>query len=81
MDTSRFLKIKSLSDVKYEKAKLRYELAALEARMDENLTSIRSVASFASLFSRVGFGFDMAQTAFSRIRWLLDKISIWKKKK
>jgi hypothetical protein len=84
MDTQRFLKIKSLSDLRYEKARLRYEIAALEARLDENLTTLRSVASYASIFSSVGFGFEMVSNAYHRVRWLIDKISSWtggKKKK
>jgi hypothetical protein len=81
MDTQRFLKIKSLSDLKYEKARLRYEILALEARLDENITTLRSVASFASLFSRVGFGFDLMQNAYYRVKWLFSKISSWTGKK
>jgi hypothetical protein len=81
MDTQRFHNIKSLNDLRYEKARLRYEIAALEARLDENLTTLRSVASFASIFSSVGFGFEMVQNAWHRISWVIEKITSWRKKK
>jgi hypothetical protein len=81
MDTRRFNNIKTLNDIKLEKARLRYELLVIENRLNENIQSLKNLASVTSAFSRIGYGFQMAQNAYGRIHTLVSKFRSWRKKK
>jgi hypothetical protein len=81
MDSRRFTKIKTLNDIKLEKARLRYELLTIENRLTENLQSIESMASVSSVFSRISYGFEVANNVYQRISDLIAKFRSWRKKK
>jgi len=81
MDDRRFTKIKTLNDIKLEKARLRYDLLTLENKLTENLKSFESMASVSSFFSRIGYGFEIASTIYQRISDLISRFRSWRKKK
>ncbi len=81
MDTSRFSKIKTLHDIKLEKAKLRYELLVAENRLMENFQAIEDMATFSSVFSRIAYGFEIAQNVYARVMDISDRFSSWRRKR
>jgi hypothetical protein len=81
MDTRRFNKIKTLSDIKLEKARLRYELLILETELNENLSLLRSISTYTSIFARVGYGYTIGKKIYQVIHSLFSKVVSWRKKK
>ena len=74
-------KIKTLHDIKLEKAKLRYELLVAENRLMENFQAIEDMATFSSVFSRIAYGFEIAQKVYSRIMDVSSRFSSWRRKR
>ncbi|TVQ08362.1 MAG: hypothetical protein EA361_16685 [Bacteroidetes bacterium] len=81
MDTRRFNKLSSFNDIKLEKERLRYEMLLAENRLMENFHSIENLFTIPSLFSRITYGFEVAQNVYKRIRDLTERFSSWRKKK
>jgi hypothetical protein len=81
MDTRRFNNIKTLTDIKHEKARLRYELLVIETELNESLSSFKSISTYTSVFARVGYGFTIGKKIYSIIHGLVSKIISWRKKK
>ncbi len=67
MDSHRFHKIKSLSDIKLEKERLRYEQLLAENKLAENIQSVKQMASITSLFGSITSGFEFAHDIFRKI--------------
>lgn len=81
MDKRRFGKLRTLNDIKLEKERLRYEMLIAENRLMENFHSVDKLITLPSVFSRIAYGFEVAQTVYYRFRDVIDKFSSWKKKK
>lgn len=81
MDTQRFSKIRTLKDIKLEKARLRLETFALETSLNENLRAIRSVGSIPGFFSRMSYGFELGQRIYQKIYDWIILFKSWRKKK
>ncbi len=81
MDSNRFNKIKTLNDLKLEKARLRYEVLVAEGRMMENFQSIESLFTLPSILSRIKFGFEVAYNVYEKIRDFSGHFGFWRKKK
>ncbi len=81
MDTRRFNKIKTLNDLKLEKARLRYEVLVSENRMMENFQAIEDLFTLPSLISRIKFGFQVAHNVYKKIRKFSGKFGFGSKKK
>ncbi len=81
MEQRRFSKFRTLNDIKLEKERLRYEMLIAENRLMENFHSINKLITLTPLFSRITYGFQVAQTVYHRFRDIIDKFSSWKKKK
>ncbi len=81
MDSTHYNKIRRLSDLKVEKARLRYEMAVIENRINNNIEGIRDLASLPSFLSRITYGFEVAQTVYSRISKIISKFSSWRSKR
>jgi hypothetical protein len=67
IDTTRFKNIKTLQDIKLEKARLRYDLLLAENALSENIYAIQQAFSYVSLFSRIADGYAYAQRVVSKI--------------
>jgi len=74
MDTSRFKKIKTLNDLKLEKARLRYELIVIENNLNENFKAVEDMASYSALISKVTYGFEVGQRIYKKIHQLFSWI-------
>ncbi len=70
IDTSRFKNIKTLQDIKLEKARLRYDMLLAENALSEDMYAIQQAFSYMSLFSRIADGYDYAQRVVSKIAGL-----------
>ncbi len=81
MDQNRFRNIKTLQDIKLEKAKIRYEMLVAENRISENIAGFQELSSLSSFFSRFKYGFRIAQMVFEKFNTYSDKLMFWRKKK
>ncbi len=72
MTNSRFKKIKSLNDLKLEKARLRYELLVIENNLNENFKAVEDMASYSALISRITYGFEVGQRVYKKIHQLIS---------
>ena len=77
IDTQRLRKIKSLQDIKLEKAKLRYEALLTETRLYEDLNAIQNQFTFPVFLARVKGGISFANRVFSGLQstlgWVFSK--------
>ncbi len=77
IDTHRLRKIKSLQDIKLEKAKLRYEALLAETKLYEDMNAIQSQFTFPVFLARVKSGISIASRVFSGIQntmgWIFKK--------
>ncbi len=77
IDTKRFKKMRSIQDIKLEKAKLRYEMLLAEKNLEENLGHAGDFLSLGALASRFKRGLNTAIRTYS----LIAGIFIRKRKK
>lgn len=80
-DLNHLHKIRTLNDIKLEKARLRYELMAAEAQINESYRSLESLASIPSLYSRITYGFEIGQKIVGKVISLMQFFRKGKKKK
>ena len=66
MNFSRFKKIKTLNDIKLEKARLRYDMLVAENHLNENIEGVQKVFAVGAFASRITNGFYFAQNVFQR---------------
>lgn len=81
MYLQKFSKIKSLQDIKLEKARLRYEMLVAENRLMENINAIERSFSISSFFSKFTYGFRTAVSVYEKIQKIAGKFSFGRKKK
>lgn len=72
IDTKRFRAIKTLQDIRLEKARLRYELLLAENALADNLNGLQNALSFARVLSRITEGYSYARNIFSRVSGLFN---------
>lgn len=79
MDTSRFKNIKTLNDIKLEKARLRYEMLVSENNLHDNLEGVQRLFTMNGLVTRFSSGIVFAQNVASKfsnvISWFRRKKS------
>lgn len=77
MDVSRFKNIRTLQDIKLEKARLRYEMLVAENRLLDDLRVIQGVFTAPALISRATELFSYARRAYHGVQkamgWLFRK--------
>ncbi len=77
IDTQRLRKIKSLQDIKLEKAKLRYEALLSETKLYEDMNAIQNQFTFPVFLARVKGGVSFVNKLFSGIQntigWVFRK--------
>ncbi|MEE4177436.1 MAG: hypothetical protein V2I46_08000 [Bacteroides sp.] len=66
MNTSRFKNIRTLNDIKLEKARLRYEMLAAENNLHDNLEGVQRLFTMNGLVTRLSAGFLFAQDVYSK---------------
>ncbi len=81
MNTQRYSKIKTLKDIKLEKARIRYEMLVAENGLMDNIASIQRLVTITSTFSRITQGFHLAHSIYEGIHNLTGKLMFWRKKK
>ena len=67
MDLNRFKNIKTLNDIKLEKARLRYDMLLAENRLLENLESVQRIFTIGGLISRISNAVKFGQDVYHRI--------------
>jgi hypothetical protein len=80
-DTKRFSKIKSLQDIRLEKARLRYEMLTAENRLSDSLQTAGQIFSLSALMARVRIGMTVARKSYDIFSGLLRWVSGKRKKK
>lgn len=77
MDTSRFRKIRTLDDIKLEKARLKYEMMAAENDLHSSLEGIQRMFTMNGFITRVSTGVLFAQDLYHKfgniISWFRRK--------
>lgn len=68
IDTERLKKIRTLQDIKLEKARLRYEMLLAENRMAEDINVIMGVFSMQAIFDSASKMFSMAWRVYNGIQ-------------
>jgi hypothetical protein len=81
IDTKRFSKIKSLQDIRLEKARLRYEMLTAENRLSDSLQTAGQIFSLSALMARVRIGMTVARKSYDIFSGLLRWVSGKRKKK
>jgi hypothetical protein len=81
METRRLQSIKSYSDIKLEKARLRYEILALKNQLDDNVRYFRSIGNYTTIFTSLGSSFSYGSKIFQGATDLFSRLAFWKKKK
>jgi hypothetical protein len=74
MDTRHFTKIRTLKDIKIEKAKIRYEMLVAENKLMESLGAIQQALTITTIFSRFTQGFHIALNVYHNVRKVMNKI-------
>jgi len=67
IDLKRFKDIRTLQDIKLEKARLRYKMLLAEKAVMEDLQAMQGIFSYAGLFSRLADAYTYAQNIASRL--------------
>lgn len=77
IDLDRYRKIKTLQDIKLEKARLRYEMLLAENRLSESIETIYGLFTAPALLARASEVFSYAQKVYSAFQnawgWLFRK--------
>jgi hypothetical protein len=81
MNTRRFTRIKTLKDIKLEKARLRYEILIAENALLETMMALQRVVTISTVFSKLGSSFGFAKNVYSGVHNVISKIMFWRKGK
>ncbi len=81
MSSQSFKNIRTLQDIKLEKAKIRYEMLIAENRLMESLNAVEKLFTIVSFFKRFAAGFTYAQHFISNFHKYMEKLMFWKKDK
>lgn len=81
MENRRLHNIKSYSDIKLEKARLRYEILVLENHLNDNLRYFKNIGNYTTIFTSMGSGFTVGRKIYQGATDLFSKFTFWKKKK
>jgi hypothetical protein len=81
MSSQRFKNIRTLQDIKLEKAKIRYEMLIAENRLMDSFNAVEKLVTIVSFFRRFAAGFAYAQHFISNFHKYLEKLMFWKKDK
>jgi len=77
MNPSRFKNIRTLNEIKLEKAKLRYEMLVAENKLHENLEGVQRIVTMGAFASRITTGVHFVQDVYQRfagfISWFRRK--------
>lgn len=72
MDTSRFKNIKSFNDIKFEKARLRYDMLVAENSLHENLEGVQRLVTMGGVATRISTGVHFVQDVYQRVSSLFS---------
>lgn len=72
MDTSRLKNIKTLNDIKLEKARLRYEMMAAESHLHESLEGVQRMFTLNGIVTRISTGILFAQDIYQKVNNLFS---------
>lgn len=81
MSSQSFKNIRTLQDIKLEKAKIKYEMLIAQNRLMESFNAVEKLVTIVSFFRRFAAGFAYAQHFISNFHKYLDKLMFWKKDK
>ncbi|MBW6480083.1 MAG: hypothetical protein K0B37_11700 [Bacteroidales bacterium] len=81
MSSQSFKNIRTLQDIKLEKAKIRYEMLIAENRLLDSFNAVEKLVTIVSFFRRFAAGFAYAQHFISNFHKYLEKLMFWKKDK
>ena len=73
IDVDRFRKMRTLQDIKLEKARLSYEMLLAEKALTEDIQAVYDGFSYLSIFSRIADGYAFVQKMFSKFSWIYHR--------
>lgn len=79
MSSQRFKNIRTLQDIKLEKAKIRYEMLIAENSLMDSINAVEKLFTIVSYFRRFAAGFSYAQHFIRNFHKYIDKLMFWKK--
>lgn len=68
IDNKRFREMKTLQDIKLEKAKIRYEMLVVENRLIDSLNSFQGLFTASQLLSRANETYAYIQRVYSGVQ-------------
>ncbi|MFN2394515.1 MAG: hypothetical protein ABR597_02390 [Bacteroidales bacterium] len=81
MNYQRFKNIRTMQDIKLEKAKIRYEMMIAENRLMDSFNAIERLVAIASFVKRFAAGYAVAQNFVRNFQYYIEKFMFWKKDK
>jgi hypothetical protein len=81
MSIQRFRNIRTLQDIRLEKAKIRYEMLIAENRLMDSINAVEKLVAIVSFFRRFAAGFAYAQHFIRNFHTYIEKFMFWKKDK
>lgn len=75
MSMQRFKNLKTLQDIRLEKARLKYEMLVAENRLNENLGAIEKLFTITSVFRRFMDGLNYARHIYENVRYYIRKFT------
>lgn len=79
MSFQRFKNIRTLQDIKLEKAKMKYEMLFAENRLMDSLNAVEKLVTIVSFFRRFAAGISYAQHFIRNFHAYIEKLMFWKK--
>ncbi len=79
MSLDRLKKVKTLQDIRLEKARMRYEMLIAENRLMDNFSAVEQVFVITTFVKRFIAGFKYAQTIFNNMHTYIEKLMFWRK--
>lgn len=81
MSPQNLKNIRTLHDIKLEKAKMKYEMLIAENRLMESFNAMERVVTIVSFFRRFTAGFALAQHFVRNFYSYIERFMFWKKDK
>lgn len=81
MNYQRFKNIRTMQDIKLEKAKIRYEMMMAENQLMDSFNAIERLVVITTFIKRFAAGFSAAQNFIRNFHHYIEKFMFWKKDK
>ncbi len=81
MSKIQMKKLRTLQDIKLEKARLKYEMLVAENNLGEDLHAVERVFTFSSTMASITKGISVAKNVYDKVNRIIEKLFGKKRKK